>query len=211
MRQKTSNYEKMKNEMALSFAGHDQKRMIQKFSLDADETYLYLPFFGCRYRIDRGSGAVQGSGDGFRTHWDADYNEAMTIYDVLCNAKDGCCPSGEFVSINSLSAIQGGSMARNGGIFQQTAESFQGKTEELRRACRAMGGSEVGGGDVGFRLELFRSLDLVIRYWDGDEEFPASMQILVDRNILDYMHYETVMFALSHVLDRLREGVYFSD
>ena len=58
MQQKTSNYEKMKNEMALSFAGHDQKRMIQKFLLDADETYLYLPFFGCRYRIDRGSGAV---------------------------------------------------------------------------------------------------------------------------------------------------------
>lgn len=138
-------------------------------------------------------------------------NEAMTIYDVLCNAKDGCCPSGEFVSINSLSAIQGGSMARNGGIFQQTAESFQGKTEELRRACRAMGGSEVGGGDVGFRLELFQSLDMVLRYWDGDEEFPASMQILVDRNILDYMHYETVMFALSHVLDCLRGQVHFSD
>ena len=36
-------------------------------------------------------------------------------------------------------------------------------------------------------------------------QFPASLQILADRNILDYMHYETLMFALTHLFHRLME------
>ena len=35
--------------------------------------------------------------------------------------------------------------------------------------------------------------------------FPASLQILTDKNILDYMHYETLMFAITHILNRLKE------
>ena len=38
-----------------------------------------------------------------------------------------------------------------------------------------------------------------------DDGFPASLQILVDKNILDFMHYETLMFAISHVLRRMKE------
>ena len=38
-----------------------------------------------------------------------------------------------------------------------------------------------------------------------DDEFPASLQILADRNTLDYMHYETLMFALTHLFSRLNE------
>ena len=31
------------------------------------------------------------------------------------------------------------------------------------------------------------------------------MQVLVDKNTLDYLHYETLMFALSHLMTRLVE------
>ena len=31
------------------------------------------------------------------------------------------------------------------------------------------------------------------------------MQVLVDRNTLDYLHYETLMLALSHLMLRLEE------
>ena len=46
---------------------------------------------------------------------------------------------------------------------------------------------------------------MILRFWESDDEFPASLQILVDKNILDFMHYETLMFAMSHVLRRLKE------
>lgn len=52
---------------------------------------------------------------------------------------------------------------------------------------------------------MFPFLPLILRFWDSDEDFLASLQILVDENILDYMHYETLMFAISHLLNRLKD------
>lgn len=69
----------------------------------------------------------------------------------------------------------------------------------------ALSGKESEKGDVAFILELFPFLPIVIRYWDAGDEFPASLQILADRNILDYMHYETLMFALTHLFHRIKE------
>lgn len=199
-----SNYEKMKDAMAVSFLDYDQVRMIRRFALPADRTYLYVTFVGRRYRIGRDTGRVQGAGDGM-VWQDADYNEAMTIYDVLCNAKDGCHAANRFQSLNSISALKTGNLAQNGGIFQQTAGYFQGKTAQFRKACQALGGEELEHGDAAYRLALFPFLSVVLRFWDADDEFPASLQILVDENTLDFMHYETLMFALSHVFRRLKE------
>ena len=53
-------------------------------------------------------------------------------------------------------------------------------------------------------MKLFSFLPVIVRFWDSDEEFPATLQLLADKNILDYMHYETLMFALSYLLDRLK-------
>lgn len=60
-------------------------------------------------------------------------------------------------------------------------------------------------GDAAYELSLFPFLPLILRFWDSDEDFLASLEILVDENILDYMHYETLMFAISHLLNRLKD------
>ena len=149
-----SNYEMTKLSMANVFLQYDQDTMIAKFSLKHDPSWLYLSFVKRIYRINRKSGNVQWSEDDFKTVCEADYNEAMTIYDVLCYSK------------------------------------------ELKK------------GDVAFELELFPFLPVIIRFWEADDEFPANLQILVDRNILDYMHYETLMFALTHLFHRLKEEIH---
>ena len=71
-------------------------------------------------------------------------------------------------------------------------------------ACKALGGTEEKGGDAAFRLEMLPFLPMILRFWDADDEFPASLQILVDRNILSYMHYETMMFAIGHIMECLK-------
>ena len=68
--------------------------------------------------------------------------------------------------------------------------------------------AELKKGDIAFELELFPFLPVIIRFWEADDEFPANLQILVDRNILDYMHYETLMFALTHLFHRLKEEIH---
>ena len=59
----------------------------------------------------------------------------------------------------------------------------------MRNACISLSGKELEKGDVAFKLNLFPFLPIIIRFWEADDEFPASLQILADRNTLDYMHY----------------------
>ncbi len=199
-RQKQSNYEKMRDEAAAAFLRYDQTEMIRRFSLEQDEAHLYIVFFGRRYAIDRATGAVhRQSGE------PADYNEAMTIYDLLCSAKPGCRLANEAVNVAGLSAIRGGSLSKPVDFFADAGLWFGGKSRALARACEAMGGRKIEKGDVAYALPMFPFLPVYLRFWGADEDFPASLQILADKNTLDFMHYETLMFALTHLLERLRE------
>ena len=177
-----SNYETMKDRMSSHFLEYDQEKMIQKFALDHDEKYLYIFFVGRKYRINRITGGITWSVDEFQTEENANYNEAMTIYDVLCNSKEYCHPAHEWVHIGSLSTVRGGNLANDSNFFRDAEK-----------------------GDVAYQLEMFSFLPAVLRFWESDDEFPASLQVLVDRNILEYMHYETVMFAIGHLLERVGE------
>lgn len=207
IKQELSNYEKKKNEMAEVFLQYDQEKMIQKFELEFDEHYLYLCFFSRKYGIDRQNGQVVWWNENLQTEEKAGYNEAMTIYDVLCYSREYCHLAHEWVNVGSLSSVKGGTLAKSGDFFQNAAKAFEGKAESLARACEGLHGRKIEKGDVAYELDMFPFLPISLRFWDADEEFPASMQLLVDRNILDYMHYETLMFALSYLLERLSSEI----
>lgn len=202
-----SNYDKMKNSMTTVFLQYNQEQMIQKFALEADQNYLYLDFIGRKYRVARNSGIIQWSDNNFQTANEAGYNEVMTIYDVLCYSKENCHLAHEFVNVNSLSSIKGGNLSPSDNIFQHQASFFDGRISQLDTACRALFGKKLEKGDVAYQLNLFSFLPVIIRFWESDDEFPATLQILVDKNTLDYMHYETLMFALTHLFYRVKEEI----
>ena len=199
-----SNYEKMKNDMAAVFLKYDQDKMIRKFDLQHDEDSIWIRFVGRTYQIRRRIGSIFWVNDG-QQEVEAGYNEVMTIYDVMCNSKEDCHLARNWVNVGSLSAVKGGSLSKTGHFFSEAGKAFEGKTELLMRACERLGGRKLSGGDAAYEIELFPFLPIVLRFWDADEEFSGSLQILTDENILDYMHYETLMFALSHVLERIRQ------
>ena len=201
---KSSNYETMKQAMAQKFSRYDTGAMIEKFQLQHDAAYLYLPVLGRAYRIDRRSGQVSWSDDGFLTSTEADYNAAMTLYDVLCCSEPDCHLAHTWVNVRSLARVQGGTLEKSGDFFQGAGRIFSGKADALARRCQALLGKKLDQGDVAYQLDLLPFLPLQLVFWEADEDFPASLQFFVDRNTLAYMHYETLMFALSHVLDRLQ-------
>ena len=117
-----NNYDKTKISMAHVFLQYDQATMIHKYSLDYNSDWLYITFINRTYRINRKTGSVQWADNDFETIHEANHNEAMTIYDVLCYSKDRCHLSHEFVNINSLSSIRTGNLSQNSEFFQNTAE-----------------------------------------------------------------------------------------
>ena len=196
-----SNYEKSQDAAARAFLRYDQSAMIRKFDLSHDADALYITFVARPHRVDRHTGLVTVVSTGEK----ADFNAAMSIYDLLCDSQPLCHLSHEWVNVASLSAIQGGTLAKSGDLFLISAADFTGQTAALDRACRALHGIPQPKGDVAYQLALFPFLPVLLRFWDADEDFPASLQVLLDKNTLDFIHYETLMYALSHLMRRLRQ------
>ncbi len=208
MSREISNYVYMRDQMERKFAEHDMEKMIRKFQLDQDETYLYIRFAGHPYRIRKSSGRVEGSFTGrFEDAYHASYNEAMTIFDVLAYSKDGCTPAGTFNGINNLRGVVRGAVGEGSSMFQKYAEYFDRHKTVLASAMEALGGTAYRVGDIAYQMPLFDFLPVILQFWESDEEFPASLKVMWDENILDYMHYETTYFALTCLLDRIRAEI----
>jgi len=199
-----SNYEIMRNQMRGEFVKYDQEKMIRKFHFSCDEIYLYLEFVCRSYRIGRKTGIVEWSEDEFESAVEADYNETMTIYDVLCYSKEDCHLAEKFCSLHMVRGITK-TLHAGSSMFQKTAEKFRGRIKELKYACAVLGEPAEMIGDVAAVLWAFPFLPVTFQYWEGDDEFPSSLKFMYDENILDYMHFETVYFMTGHILKRLEE------
>ena len=199
-----SNYDIMAGRAKELFLSYDQEHMITKLSLCSDFEYIYITFVGRDYRIARKSGDIHWSDDGFMTCSPAGFNEVMTIYDVLCLSKDGCKASGDYCALGS---IKGQVIGKTVGfdIISSAAAFFSGHTQSLAKACEALGGVREGKGDVAYKLPLFTFLPVRFQFWEADEEYPASLQFLWDKNIRDFLKMETIYYAADHILHRLRQ------
>ncbi len=199
-----SNYDLTRNRVRGEFLKYDQQRMIDKFSLAHDKSYLYVTMLHRDYRIDRGSGVIEWSDDGFATTFEADFNSSLTICDVLCDSKDGAALSGRYCGVRSLrGTVKSGGLGDE--LFQSSADAFNGHTDALREACRRFGTLITLSGDVAARLDAFPFLPVILQFWEADEDFPAALKFLFDENILDFMRFETVFYLMGHILDRIRE------
>lgn len=199
-----SNYEIMRNQMRAEFVKYDQEKMIRKFHLDFDESYLYLDFVCRNYRIDRKKGIVEWSMDGFNSAAEADYNESMTIYDLLCYSREDCRLAGKFCPLHQVKGTPK-TMRIESGMFQKAADRFQGRIRQLEYACGVLGKPVEMIGDVAAVLWAFPFLPVTFQYWEGDDEFSPRLKFMYDENILDYMHFETVYFMTAHILKRMEE------
>ncbi len=199
-----SNYEKTKEQTRLVFLQYDQEKMIEDLHLDADEEYLYFDFICRRCRVERISGAVECEKDG--TYHAGSINEAMTVYDLLCWSDPTAVPSGNFVTLQTLSHLFSSSKPlASSGFDDKRAKLLDHRDEELREALHRLGGEDTKGGDVAAEVEIFNGLKALFRFWDSDDEFDAQIQILWDENTLKYMHYETVWYASGVLLSRVLE------
>ena len=126
----------------------------------------------------------------------------MTVFDVLCYAKEDAALCGEYCSVMLLDGVAKSSNP-GGNMFQKYADRFAGQPDALRRACEALGGTPYPVGEVAYQIPLFDFLPVVLQFWDADEDFPAQLIIKWDKNTLRYMHFETTFYAAGFLLGRL--------
>lgn len=62
-------------------------------------------------------------------------------------------------------------------------------------------------GDMGYEIPVFPFFPLRLRFYYGDEEFPAQLSVLFDENTLQYMHYETTYYVVNCLMGRVHEKI----
>lgn len=80
--------------------------------------------------------------------------------------------------------------------FGQNAEGFL-------KAGKLLGGRRIDSGDVGYEFRLFPKVPVRLILWAGDEEFPASANIVFDENIGRILSPEDIAWLAGMVVYRL--------
>ena len=182
-----SNYDQVIENWRLKFLEMDQEELIRKFQLEADEEFLYIIYFSKRFRIDRKTGFIteDGKSPGFDT--------VMNIYNTFYYSAAHPVASGNLVAFRQVKRVYPFEAAYRRTIISRLQKLFSGKTEELRKACEALGGTLLPQGDVGYVLPVFPFLNIAVLFWDKDEEFEAQANMLFDSEITEFMHEENVV------------------
>lgn len=187
------------------FLQYDQTKIFLRAGVREEGAWFILRFLGADYRIERKTGRIEGSDDGFATVWEASFEEALSIYDRLCDGKPGARAADEFCPVHSLPGVLlggSGGLTMNGGTLPVQIDK---NPEAFRSAAEALGGAAIAMGDIGYRLQVFPDLPMLLKFYHSDEDFPAQLVFLWDRNTLDFVRYETVYYIAGCLISRLRE------
>lgn len=188
------------------FLQYDQESLIRKFSLEADESWIYLSYLNTPYRIHRETGGIEECGE---DSWQEcrDYSTVMTIYDLLCFHKGEILPvlSGQWCTVGTF--IVAG-ITETEGFTRRYAKHFDGCLEDMKAACERLGGvlqPKMAGADVTCRFPVTPFFPVLLQFWEGDEDFPPKLLILWDRNTDQFLHFETTFYLQGDLLERIKD------
>ena len=200
--QRRDNYQLQAAQAKLHFLTYDQKGLIRKLRVDADEQYIYVNFLCQPHRLDRATGDIQRCSGGV---WHAadSHEEVMTLLDLVCDSRENRQLSGKWKSMTNFG------LQFHQNLLEEKrdkwAERFDRDPGRLHKACAALNGRCIPGADIGYAIELFDGLEIGLQFWHGDEEFAPRLRYLWDENALQYLRYETMYFAVGLLLSRLGE------
>ena len=185
-----SNYDIMAAQARKLFLTFDQEEIIRRWDLRADESFLYLELLGEPVLVDR------------RTGEGGSYQQTLILFDLLTKSAVRPYRAGRWSSLSELGGVIG---ARHEESLKNAAlpAAFAGKCGQLEEACLALNGRKYDKGDASFIIPVFQDFEMLIVFWDADDEFPASVRFLFDANALLYMRYETLWYVIGYVSDKI--------
>lgn len=208
MKKNPSNYDLQVDMGRRIFLDYDQALLIEKFSLDADDAWICLTYLNTPIRISRADGRVEELREGVWTEC-RNYSTVMTVYDLLCFHPGADAPklAHQWCTVGTF-VITG--VTDTDAFTAEAAAFFDGHTEALQAACRTLGGTSEhpsAGADVVCSFPVTPFFPVLLRFWEGDEEFPPKLQLLWDRNADRFLHFETTFFLQGDLFRRLMQAM----
>ena len=191
-----NNYEIMQRSAAARFTSYDPGVLAAKTGVMLEGKHLFTHFLGERVRICTETGEMTLGGE------PAGFSASLAVYDWLCDGKPDAVAAGEFAPVTSLPGVHVGGSGLS-MCFPTLARAIEQNPEGFRDACSQMGGKAVELGDLGFQIPVFPGLDMQLKFYFADDEFPPTLTFLWDKHILNFVRYETVYYICGVLGDRL--------
>jgi len=106
---------------------------------------------------------------------------------------DGCPLTGKWVAYKDIPGglLYAGVFARR--VTEPLQRRFGKSAQSFKETGIRSGGETVGIGDASFILHAFPYVPLQYVLWEGDEEFPPSVQLLFDASVDHYLTLEDMV------------------
>ena len=201
----SSNYDLQVDIGRRIFMEYDQELLIQKFSLQADENWIYLTYMNTPCRINRSDGQIDELQENIWTEC-RNYSTVMTIYDLLCYHNGTTAPAlfHQWCTVGTF-VVTG--VTDTGTFTKKAVAAFDGHQEELKAACIQLGGTmepRLAGADITCRIPVTTFFPVLLQFWNGDDEFPPKLQLMWDRNATSFLHFETTFYLQGDLVERLK-------
>ena len=225
--ERKNNYEIQAGQARKLFCAHDLDAVARAHGLRTDGDFLYLRLLSEDYRVSRADGYIARRDSGAWLPADG-FDETLTIFDLLCDAKPGRRAAGAWkTTLDFGGQVHRGLMEPNRAdalelLYDRRPELLERAAaespppvctlfarcrtllDELERACLRLGGTPMAGADVSFSLPFFEELRIAVQFWHGDDEFAPRLRVLWDANADQYLRYETMYYAIGLLKSRLR-------
>lgn len=191
------NYALARENARVYFLRQDHRKLAFKPGVSMVHGELLVPFLGEVYRVNLETGRVCGKTE-------ANFEESLSVYDWLFH--EGGAASGEFCPVHALPGVyvRGSGLQMSGGALPGLIDQNPRKFSEI---CENLGGTPMPLGDMAYRLPVFPGLDMMLKFYHADEDFPPQLTCLWDRNVLQFLRYETVYYVAGCLFSKLRRGM----
>lgn len=194
------NYELTLQNAMKRFCSYDMAVLSQKSGVTDRGAYLQTRFFGMDIKICKKTGEITIDGH------PADFCEALSVFDWLCDGKIDAKASACFCPVSSLPGV----LVRGQGLLMEApklSKEVDFAPDKFQRICTELGGKILNIGDFGVQMDIFPGLPMQMKFYHSDEEFPASITFLWDENILNFVRYETIYYLSAtlqkHILQQM--------
>ena len=193
-----SNYEKVCPYSQGEFLKLDQEAAAEKLGLFCEEDAIMIPWFGNCWRIDRNTGIITDENGNI-----PDVTQRLLIMHHFCFFRMDAVHSDKWVPFRQIREAACFERAYKKSAVDPIVEYFTGKKELFAQAARALGGTPVPYGDAGFRIYPLPQIGLTYIFYDADEEFEASCNILFESTVTWWIHPESVPTIASAATEKL--------
>ena len=191
-----NNYDKMLQAAQARCAGYDMAVLAAKSGVEDTPAHLKSKLFGQTVLVNKTDGAVTVDGRA------ASFEQALSVYDWLCDRRDDAVASGAYCPVSSLPGVFVGGKGL-GMEMPKLEKRIHEAPDAFVSAMKIMGAEQIALGDLGWKLDIFPKLSMCLKFYYGDEEFPPQLTLLWDKNSLQFVRYETLYYIAGCLHDRL--------